>query len=96
MDNVGLPQVGLPQPVVGRVFIDVWNCRAVVSRYEAHPSGGITWAPAANADDLAEAAADAVEAAGGWLTASGHYPCPDDLAERAVFDDWSESNATPA
>lgn len=74
----------LPQPVIGQVFIDVWNCRAVVSRYAAHKNG-VTWIPATNADALAEDAAQAVEDAGGWVTMSGHYPCPDELAQRAAF-----------
>jgi len=69
----------------GEVFIDVWNCRARLARYEQLPDGGMTWNYAANWEDLEEAAEEAVDAAGGWITASGHYPCPDELAQRAVW-----------
>lgn len=68
----------------GQVFIDVWDCKARVARYE-QTEDGIAWYYATNWEDLEAAAAEAVDAAGGWLTMSGHYPCPEELAERATW-----------
>lgn len=70
----------------GQVFISVWNCRAVVSRY-ARAEGGVTSEAAANWEALEDAAVEAVEAQGGAHNLSGHYACPPELAERAM---WGE------
>jgi hypothetical protein len=72
----------------GKVFIDVWDCRAMVAQYRAVEGkpGSSTWERASNWEDLADAAAAAVDDQGGYINQSGHYACPSDLADRAVFD----------
>lgn len=69
----------------GTVFIDVWNARASVSRYRRY-GATLTWEPALNWEALEDAALEAVEAFGGSASESGHYPCPQHLAELAVFE----------
>jgi hypothetical protein len=71
-------------PETSYAFIDVWNCRCAVSRYR-RSGGRIAWETASNWEELEDAARAAVEALGGSVTESGHYPCPDSLAERAVW-----------
>ena len=65
-------------------LISVANLRSVVSRQ--HPRGnGYDLEPAANWEDLEDEAAQAVLQAGGGVNLSGLYPCPPDLAERALW-----------
>lgn len=72
------------------VIINVWNCRAAVARYVNDPPGA-TWTArttveeASNWENLEDEAIEAVEEQGGWVTASGHYKCPPDLAHKATF-----------
>lgn len=80
---------GAVYPAPGVVYIDVWNCRAAVSRYVAIP-GGLAGEPATNWEALEDDAIRAVEAQGGAVNWSGHYTCPPDLAEAAV---WPETGA---
>lgn len=68
----------------GEIYIDVWNCRVVVSRY-ARVQGGITSEPAQNWQELEDAASAEIESQGGAFTLSGHYVCSDALAARARF-----------
>jgi hypothetical protein len=76
----------------GKVFIDVWDCRAMVAQYravEGRPQS-VTWRRADNWEALEDQAEEAIEAQGGWITMSGHYECPAELAEKAVFSDSLE------
>jgi hypothetical protein len=73
-------------------FIDVFNACARVARYVTLPDGSITWEYAMNWEELEEDAIDAVEDAGGWVTGSGHYPCPSALIARAVWPDDHHSS----
>ena len=84
--NLPESNVGATLPTPGAVFINVWNCRAVVARYES-AEGGVTWASAKNAEDLEDEAVEAVEAQGGAVNMSGHYACPLELAAKASFDE---------
>jgi hypothetical protein len=45
---------------------------------------------ASNWEDLEDRAAEAVKVAGGWINASGHYPCPSKLAALAAFEGEEE------
>lgn len=78
--------LGQTNPEPGGVFINVWNGRATVARYDRTETYATTWSPAANADALAELARAAVEAQGGAVNLSGHYCCPPALAALAVWD----------
>lgn len=69
------------------IIINVWNVRAAVSRRRDEPGGAWSYEPAQNWEALEADATEAVEGAGGWITMSGLYPCPPDLAARAV---WGE------
>jgi hypothetical protein len=75
--------------ITGQVFIDVWNCRAQVSRYERY-GDSITWQTAENWQHLEPAAVTAVEKQGGAINMSGHYQCPTDLAKMAVWREGVE------
>jgi len=77
--------LGQTNPEPGGVFINVWDCRATVARYDRAEVYATTWSPAANADTLAELARAAVEAQGGAVNLSGHYYCPPALAALAVW-----------
>jgi len=66
------------------IYIDVWNGRAVVSKYNT-TNGSTKRIAAANWEELEDEAIRAVEAQGGWVTASGHYGCPDSLKHKAIF-----------
>jgi hypothetical protein len=71
---------------VGRIIISVRDMRALVCRYTGTPEA-IGMEAAENWQELTEAAAEAVEAQGGAMNSSGHYVCPEELAERARFED---------
>ncbi len=75
-----------------QVYIHVWDCRAAVARYVRLDAGTMTMERAANWQALEGDAEKAVDAAGGWITQSGHYPCPEQLAARAV---WRDGEAEP-
>jgi hypothetical protein len=74
---------------IGKVIISVRDMRALVCRYTAVPDkpNAIGMEAAENWQELTEAAAEAVDAQGGAMNISGHYVCPEDLAERARFED---------
>ncbi|MBC7233112.1 MAG: hypothetical protein H5T68_07740 [Chloroflexi bacterium] len=65
--------------------IDVWNCRAVVSKRKDLGPNEWTYEPATNWEDLEPDAIEAVEAQGGAINISGLYHCPLGLLERAIF-----------
>jgi len=60
--------------------IDVWNCRARLSRWQ-----GDTLLEAENWRELEDEAIEAIEAFGGAVNLSGLYPCPAELAEKGVW-----------
>jgi hypothetical protein len=66
--------------------IDVWNCRAAVSKRIDLANGSWGYQPARNWEDLEADAIEAVEAQGGTINVSGLYLCPLGLVERAIFD----------
>lgn len=68
----------------GVIFINVWNCRALVAQYVSVP-GGMSFEHATNAFDLEAEAIEAIQKQGGGFNMSGHYVCPADLAAKAVF-----------
>lgn len=68
-------------------IIDVRNSRCYVARKRDTGSGTFTYDPAANWQQLEDLAADAVSAAGGGITLSDIYPCPESLAALAL---WAE------
>lgn len=73
----------------GQMIISVWNCRAVVSRYERAKD----WFRVQEADNWQELEADAlaeVETQDGARTEFGHYGCSEHLAHRAIFDEDGE------
>jgi hypothetical protein len=59
--------------------------RATVSRYEVVLGDMLTICLASNWKALEGDAIEAVEAHGGAVNLSGHYPCPATLARRAEF-----------
>ena len=65
--------------------ISVWNCRATVSRQVDMGNGVWSYEPAANWQDIENAAIDEVEASGGAINMSAIYPCSAELAARAQF-----------
>jgi hypothetical protein len=67
--------------------ISVWNCRAAVCRRADLAPGTWTYQEATNWEDLEEEAIALVEAAGGAVNMSGLYPCPLNLAEKAIFQE---------
>jgi len=75
----------LIDPIPGGIVIEVWNCRATVSRWARLPNDDLILEPATNADDLEAEAHQAVLDQGGGVNLSGMYECPDDLATRAVW-----------
>lgn len=77
---------------VGDIIIDVRGGRAIVSQWRILKSGEGP-VSAANASELEEDAAQAVEGMGGYLTLSGQYPCPCELAERATWGGRPARNA---
>jgi len=62
--------------------IDVWNCRATVSRWQ----DGVL-VEAANWRALEDEAVQAVARVGGAVNMSGQYPCPVELADKARWDE---------
>mgnify|MGYP005869323673 CR=1 FL=1 len=69
----------------GKTFIEVLAGSARVARYVPVAEGSIVWSYAANADELAADAAQAVQDASIALSVPGHYPCPPELASRATW-----------
>ncbi len=68
--------------VAAGYVINVWNCRAAVSRYQ-----GNRLVSADNWEELEEEATEALEALGGAINWSGQYPCPLELAKRGKWDE---------
>jgi len=66
------------------IFIDVRNARAYVSRKRGSDSSW-THEPCVNWQALEALAGRAVEDAGGSITLSGIYPCPDELSALALW-----------
>lgn len=64
-------------------FINVWNCRAAVSRFVPQSDGSLRLEAAANWQDLEDEAITAVREQGGGINISGHYYCPPELVRRA-------------
>ena len=85
-DDLASPGERLAALARGEVFISVADCAASVARWRGAGRGN-EWVTviALNADELAASAQQSVEAQGGALTASGIYPCPPELAARAVW-----------
>jgi hypothetical protein len=69
---------------IGKVIISVRDGRALVCRYTGTPEE-ISMEAAENWQELQEEAQEAVEAQGGAMNSSGHYGCPEELAEKARF-----------
>lgn len=65
--------------------ISVANGRATVGRWQPDPTGGASFQAARNWYELEARAAEGVEDAGGAQNLSGLYPCPADLAARAIW-----------
>jgi len=65
--------------------ISVADGRATVGRWQPDPTGGASFQAARNWHELEARAAEAVEDAGGAQNLSGLYPCPADLAARAIW-----------
>jgi hypothetical protein len=74
------------------VFIEVFHCQVMVSRY-IHIEGDELFTyeveRAANWRDLEANATAAVRAMGGSLKQNNHYPCPTALAALAVWESES-------
>lgn len=69
-------------------FISVANTRAIVARSVPLGQGrGWKQQDATNWEQLEDEAAVAVSAQGGYITLSGVYTCPPELAARAEFED---------
>jgi hypothetical protein len=68
----------------GQTIISVWNCRAAVSRYERE-ADSFTLQEASNWQELEDMALDEVYEQGGASNISGHYNCPERLAELATW-----------
>ena len=82
--------LGGPSMYPGVVFINVWDCRAAVSRY-APVKGGMSTEAAANWEALEDEAIEAIEAQGGAYNMSGHYVCPPELAARVTWEEAEKS-----
>lgn len=72
--------------MANEIIIDVRSAAAFVARKRGR-RGGFTYEPCANWRQLAPLAVEAVQKAGGGVTLSGIYPCPDALANLAL---WAE------
>lgn len=83
------------QAVFEGLVISVADGRATVGRWQPDPTGGATFQAARNWRELEAAAAGAVEDAGGAQNLSGLYPCPADLAARAIWP-WPPPNDSNA
>lgn len=68
----------------GKVIISVWNCQAIVSRYEEQ-AGTFEVIACENWKELEEDAITEVENQNGAINMSAHYACSSELATRAVF-----------
>jgi hypothetical protein len=62
--------------------INVWNCRAMLSRWEGHRLVAAT-----NWEEIEDDAVQAVESLGGAVNMSGIYPCPVELAMKGVWEE---------
>lgn len=74
-----------PEIKPGAAVIDVRNGRAYVSRW-TREGGGFRLEPAANWEELEDAAANEISAAGGSITMAGIYPVSPALAARAQWE----------
>ena len=72
-------------------IIAVWNCRVQLGRWRLEepdkPLSSFTIEIADNWEALEDEAETELEALGGWRTASGNYPCPDNLAAKAKYSE---------
>lgn len=76
-----------------KFIIDVYNGRATVSKYINAGVGILQYTAAVNWEELEEQAATAVTEQGGAINISGHYRCPPELAEAAVWDEVDDADA---
>lgn len=84
-DDLSEPGERLAAMAAGTPFIDVADMQARVARWRG-VGGGWRTVLAANWHELEDAAAAAVEQAGGALTLSGQYACPPEIAKLARWD----------
>jgi hypothetical protein len=83
---LGAQLTGTPAEAVYQgPVISVANGRAILGRWQPDQAGGATLQPARNWQELEPNAAAAVEDAGGAQNLSGLYPCPAELAGRAIW-----------
>lgn len=85
-DDLSEPGERLAAMAAGTPFIDVANMQARVARWRGVGGGGWRTIHAANWHELEDAAAAAVEQAGGALSLSGQYACPPEIAKLARWD----------
>ena len=72
------------------VFIEVFKRRAMISRYrltQGEEQFNYDVERAVNWRELEPDAVATVKVLGGTLRQHNHYPCPDDLAARAIWTD---------
>jgi hypothetical protein len=67
------------------IVISISDCHAVVSRYRSLPNGAISWECACNAEELEADAIAAIAAQRTPFTLGAPYPCPPEVAARAVW-----------
>lgn len=86
-DDLSAPGERLAALAAGAPFIDVANSQARVARWRGLGAGaGWQTVLASNWEALEADAAQAVEQAGGYITMSGQYACPPELAARAEWE----------
>jgi hypothetical protein len=68
--------------VVDGYAINVWSCRAALSRWQ-----GNRLVAAANWEELEQEACDVLEKLGGAVNISGIYPCSVELALKGVWEE---------
>jgi hypothetical protein len=72
------------------VYITTRNGRAFVWRVVNGQEDRFAWESARNASDLEHDALEFVVERGGYVTHNAKYPCPPELAERALWHDSVE------
>ncbi len=73
-----------PDPAI---VITLSECHAVVSRYRPLPNGSLSCECACNAAELEADAIAAIAALGTPFALGTPYPCPPEIAARAVWPD---------
>ena len=69
------------------IVISIFDCHAVVSRYRPLPNGSLSCECACNAAGLEADAIATMAAQGTPFTLGAPYPCPPEIAARAVSPD---------